>query len=791
VRRVVPIVLMSLAAAVILLAHFGAEPLDEREARCAVAARGMLATGRLLTPGLGGEMLSGEPLIGSWQSLPFGIALGMTEFTGRVPSVFWAFVLLLATYGFAQRWFDAGTAALSAGVLATTYVFVRAGWRATPEMARAALVMLGLWYFARHRSDHNRAWLYGLGLMVGFGAGLAGPWVGVVALVAIAALSFARRDFGWARPTQALLLAVLLCVAAFLVLPLARCAATGSWEPWRLMWWESLVEGCLYVPLFFGTVLLGILWMPWLVFLPISLIDALARLFRKKPPKTDVLVLVALTVAVVAWRSSDLVLAVSLTSLVVGHLLARWGRGETARWTSHAVRVGAIAMGVAFIAFILIPFAEGVLITRAPRDLVVVGLWAIGGLVFVASATWRRPWAMVAGVAAASIIPGLLPSHGPWLRVRASAQAVKELNRPVAFLNWVNAQAAFYLSVPYEVLGSEGAAEEWVRRTSGLVIIAPGVPVGPLWRVVADAGWWRALEWKPSERAVALTRDPGWLARHPLRGIKSESLTYVFSAESGIRFNLGTVTMRLGREETKDGRELVITAESKGGVPGYPMASTITSRLRDSDLAQLEADDLRTKPSFKHRRFTWFPEGVDYRRHDHCKDKACRNPLHMVTRRDGSTVHCTDKRCTNPDHRVWRLKEAFRAPGARDSWHVIAACYIARGFDLRPGAPPQVIRVINNQYMWDVALRGVEERTIAVPAGKFECLRLAFDATPVNKEAKESADEAEGPFGLTGHVELYVDKATKLLVLLDGQIELGATFKVQVMLTKREAEAQP
>jgi hypothetical protein len=149
-----------------------------------------------------------------------------------------------------------------------------------------------------------------------------------------------------------------------------------------------------------------------------------------------------------------------------------------------------------------------------------------------------------------------------------------------------------------------------------------------------------------------------------------------------------------------------------------------------------------------------------------------------------------DKRCSNLDHYVWRLKEQFRGPQALNAWHVVAVCYVARGFDIKPGGPPHVIRAINNEAMWEVAIRAVEEKTIEVPAGKFDCYKLGFDATPLNDEAKKSTADAEGPFGLTGHADLYVDKATKLLILLDGQIELGATIKVQIQLSSRTAESQ-
>jgi len=740
-RKALPILMVFVAAALLLLLRLGAPPLDEAEARSAIVSRHMLQTGQWLWPVPPKPFAPERSPLVYWQAVPFAWAAGgMTEVASRLPSVLWALALLLLTWSLALRWFDGRTALIAAGALASSYGFIHWGRRATSEMAEAALVLACVWFLAKHQGDGRRRWPYLFGLLAGLAASFGElEALGVLAIACIA-LTRSGQPRGGFPPWQAWLGPVLLAVAVLLATPVAASIASSSWAPLRQLW-HGHVARYWQPPGHAYPAYRDLLWLlaycaPWSVLIPIALVHDLRRHRRNDSRIGQVMLLAG---AIALWlllpssrEPRNLLPVVPLASIITGHLLVQFGRGGS--------------KGVA------------VVIT----GLVLAGLFVLG----------------------------VLPLVGPRPLVREAAARIRELGRPAAFIGEPSAAAAFYLGSPYELLVDNAAAEQWASQTGGLVIPRTGRELtGECWQRAAELYPFYAVVWNPAGRtpSVSATGDPAWLAKHPLRGLKSETLTYVFSAEALARFELGTATLKLSR--SADGRHLDIVAESRGGVPGYPMASTIFSRLRDSDYSQVEARDLRTKPSYKHRRFTWVPEGVDYHRHDHCKGPACRDPLHMVTRRDGTKVHCRDKRCGNPDHHVWQLKQAFREPGARDAYHIIAACYVARGFDPAPGAPPQLIRVVNNQALWEVALRPAGEKTIEVPAGKFDCIRVGYDARPLNAAAKESAEEFEGPFGLTGHADLYVDKATRLIVLLDGQIELGLTFKVQMMLTGREAEA--
>ena len=270
-------------------------------------------------------------------------------------------------------------------------------------------------------------------------------------------------------------------------------------------------------------------------------------------------------------------------------------------------------------------------------------------------------------------------------------------------------------------------------------------------------------------QAVAQPHDGGtatadldpWAANHPLRRIKSETLTYALSARGGVRVNLGTVTLRLFREDANGERQLVIEAKATGGVVGYPLASTITSRLRDNGLCQIVADHHRTRPSYSRRLMRWTPDGVDYLKH----------------------------RRREPRGSVWALRAQHRGFAPSRTYGIIAACYAVRGWGLAPGGPAHSLRVVFKRDLWDVSIRGEKECVIEVPAGKIPCYKIGIEATPVSEQSRRHAEGFQGPFGLKGKIDLYADKETKQLVLVRGEIEFGVTFEVDIMLTKRTAEA--
>jgi len=276
----------------------------------------------------------------------------------------------------------------------------------------------------------------------------------------------------------------------------------------------------------------------------------------------------------------------------------------------------------------------------------------------------------------------------------------------------------------------------------------------------------------------------------PLRGIEHETLVYSVRAWQGLplfSFNLGTVTFTMDRDESRGERQAVFQALASGGVPGYPYVATMTSRVSDADYASRDYRNVRTKKGYKAKWLRFQANGADYLKTKHCKSPTlCHNPRHLVRREDGSPVHCTG--CDDPAHYVWTLKERHRFDGPAAD--MLAALYLARRFDLKPGGPSASLRVLTDHELFAVTLSAEKEETVTVPAGQIPCLKIGFRAEVIQERPDQEAD-FDGFFGLGGQVELYVDKATRQLVLVHGKVKLGATFDVEVALTRRTVTRVP
>jgi hypothetical protein len=93
--------------------------------------------------------------------------------------------------------------------------------------------------------------------------------------------------------------------------------------------------------------------------------------------------------------------------------------------------------------------------------------------------------------------------------------------------------------------------------------------------------------------------------------------------------------------------------------------------------------------------------------------------------------------------------------------------------------------------MWDIEFKAVKEETLSVPAGEIRCLKIAMTTKPANEYTRKHAGDFEGPFGLHGQINLYVDKETKQPVLVRGKVDAGTTFEVEVALSDRKVEHFP
>jgi hypothetical protein len=275
-----------------------------------------------------------------------------------------------------------------------------------------------------------------------------------------------------------------------------------------------------------------------------------------------------------------------------------------------------------------------------------------------------------------------------------------------------------------------------------------------------------------------------YMPEHPLRSIQTETLVYGVRASKGfVTFDLGTATFVLTRESVKGQPQLVVRATAKGGVVGYQYDAVTTCRLRLDTLEELGCVEYRVKPDYKSKWLRFHERGIDYLKHKTCDVPAlCRNPAHFITNVGNARVHIRESE--DPAHHVWSLRERHRRVEGR-VYDAFGALYLARGFDASVGGSGGTIRVVSKRDMWDIRFRGKAEETLEVPAGTIRCIRLALKTKPANAYSRKHSDEFEGPFGLHGAIDLYVDQETNQAVLVRGQVELGAVFDVEVRLKSR------
>ncbi len=494
-------------AILILSANLGLLPLWGSEGRWALIARSMLRSGDLLSPVLGIHDYWDKPLLSYWQILPLSYIDGdVSEFTARFPSVVWAVVMLLLTRDLAKRWYDEQTALVSVGVLVTSYAFVFWGRNAQVEMTNAAMILLCLWYFLKHKSDNRHTWVYVLSIMMALGANMKGPVLYVVPVFCILLLSIIRKEWLWIPPLRILVTAGLLSITVFLTLPAAASIRYATWEPLHMIWRENVLR-------FFGlydhkdpfhTYFVKIFYLtaPWSLVLPVALIRCLqvARHHVSQIPEAFILsgaIFLFFTLSG-SRRPYYLLPILPFVAILGANVLREYAVGTLGRGIHVTVKVVGVFLGFAMIALFgvslllckIFPAHTGILWFASV-------LLALLGAATIASTMRKYVWGMVGSVLAVWLIYviGLIPliAEGPNLKTKVAE--VNALGRPCGLLNIYNAKLKFYLDKPYEIFNDEANALDWAIRVGGILITSNNVSniSDQSWECVVKDNHWQAV----------------------------------------------------------------------------------------------------------------------------------------------------------------------------------------------------------------------------------------------------------------------------------------------------------
>jgi 4-amino-4-deoxy-L-arabinose transferase-like glycosyltransferase len=491
-------------SAFILFANLGLTPLWGSEGRWAVIARSMLRSGDLLLPTLGIHDYWDKPLFSYWQILPFASINGdVSEFTARFPSAVWALVMLLLTHRLAKKWFGEQTALLSVGTLATSYSFVFWGRNAQVEMTNAAMILLCLWYFIKHKSDKGHRWVYLLGILMAVGANMKGLTLYAVPIFSILLLSVIKWEWSWMPPVKVLAPTSLLSMAVYFAVPVMASIHGATWEPLRWIWYENVLR-------FFGqydhkspfyTYFVNIFYLaaPWSFVLPFAIIKFLRGVRRHLSQIPEALILFGAIFIFFTLsgsrRSYYLLPILPFAAILVADMLREFAAGALAWGIQGAVRAVGVFLGFATLAL----FGVTLLFPR----IFAVGtgsLWYVSvllgllGAAMVASTLKKYAWGMVGAVFAVWLIyvMGMVPliEEGPNLKTQVAE--VSTLGRPYAFLNIEEAKIIFYLDQPYQVFYDKGHALNWARQANG-VLIASRDFSDPSWECVVNGHHWQAV----------------------------------------------------------------------------------------------------------------------------------------------------------------------------------------------------------------------------------------------------------------------------------------------------------
>jgi len=499
----------------VLSANLGLPPLWGSEGRWAVIARSMLRSGDLLSPVLGIHDYWDKPLLSYWQILPLSYINGdVSEFTARFPSVVWAVVMLLLTHNLAKRWFGEKTALVSVGLLATTYFFVFWGRNAQVEMTDAAMILLCLWYFLKHKFDNRHIWVYVLGIMMALGANMKGLVLYAVPIFCILLLSVMKREWSWIPPLRILVTAGLLSLAMFIAVPAITSIHAATWQPLQRVWRENVLRFFgLYDhkdPFYTYFVKIFYLAAPWSLVLPVAIIRCfqMARCRVSQIPEALILfgaIFLFFTLSG-SRRPYYLLPILPFVAILVANVLREFAVGTLRRVIQGTVRVVGVLLGLAMIASFGISLLFPQMFAVGTDTLWYASvLLALLGVIMIASTMKKYVWGMIGSVFAVWLIYmlGVIPliAEGPNLKTQVAE--VSALGRPCGFLNIDDAKIIFYLDKPYQVFDDKARALEWATRVDGVLITSSDLS-DPYWECVVKGHHWQAV----IPRKVPLLKDP-------------------------------------------------------------------------------------------------------------------------------------------------------------------------------------------------------------------------------------------------------------------------------------------
>jgi 4-amino-4-deoxy-L-arabinose transferase-like glycosyltransferase len=348
---------------------------DTTEARFGEMARQMTATGDWLVPQHDdGVPYLAKPPLAMWLSAAGIELLGANELAPRLPILLCALLLVGATFEFTRAQRGARSAAVAAGMLASSLLFFIASAAVMTDMVLTASVAVALLAFWRRLNGGATAWGWLVFVALGIGLLAKGPLAAVLTFAPILAWSIRQRRvrevlgaFPWVR---GLLLTVVIAVPWYIAAELrnpgfleyfligehlGRFLISG-WQGDLYGRAHALPRGTVWLFFLIGT-------LPWsLLCMPVTA-GARARIgrnWRDQRALVEFLGLAALCSLLLFTFSGNVIFPYALPALpfavLIAALLTVDRDGPPPMWHANATLVTSIFLVLASV--LALPFAE-------------------------------------------------------------------------------------------------------------------------------------------------------------------------------------------------------------------------------------------------------------------------------------------------------------------------------------------------------------------------------------------------------------------------------------------------
>jgi 4-amino-4-deoxy-L-arabinose transferase-like glycosyltransferase len=479
--------LIVLAAGIATLA-IGTAPTplwDEDEPRFAAIARAMVETGDWVVPMFNGQLAVDKPVLMHWCMAASMTVFGTNEFAARLPSMIAALVAALAVLRIGTRLFDPTVGMIAALAWLGTILSGIEAHAATPDAILTALcswavvlaveVMLGGSSSVPSTVNFPRLGIARaslIGLLLGLAVVCKGPigFVGPLAVLLPWALWVAidRRVAPAGAGSWFSRVASNVIPAAFDVLRSLRpivitLAAIAAAAPWYVAVWQrtngAWIEGFFFVHnvgrfmapmekhgggMWYHPVTMLVCFYPWSCFLPLSLVLATWRVWRRAIPETLVPAVGLLLVWFAVWVGGFSLAATKLPNYVLpaypaAALIVGWVVVDAARRaaaTGHWPHRRWIAFGMGGLVFGGIATSATVIVATqfgAPgaEPAAVVGLVPlVGAIICWRLAATGQPLRAVNAFAATSLVFTAL-AVGPGSTIIARANTIPGFVRAI------------------------------------------------------------------------------------------------------------------------------------------------------------------------------------------------------------------------------------------------------------------------------------------------------------------------------------------------------------------------